>query len=186
MAVAAIALLHVVLVLALLRSAQAPDTRHEAPAVATVAFAFIAAPASPVPEEKSAPPPIAAPRLRPRHAIVVAREVAPQPALTIIVQESPPGSEAPPPPAQAREQEEGRLDMDSLRAAARQVDSERSPEARRASAQLRGMDDTALSRAVQRAKLPDCQTKYAGGEKVNLLLLVPLAIDTITGKGCRW
>ena len=178
-----IALLHVLLVLALLRSAQAPDARHEEPEVDYIAFAFIAAPRPPVTVEKPAPPPVTAPSVRPRPARVVRRDTAPQPALTIIEQESPPSTVAQPEPALAQE---GRLDMDSLRAAARQVDSERGPGTRHESEPLRAMDDTALSRAVQRAKLPDCQTKYAGGQKVNLLLLVPLAIDTVTGKGCRW
>jgi len=73
--------------------------------------------------------------------------------------------------------------MEALRAAARQVDSERGPAAPEP---LRASDDSELSRAVRRAKRPDCQTKYAGGEKADILLLIPLAIDTITGKGCKW
>lgn len=40
--------------------------------------------------------------------------------------------------------------------------------------------------AVRQAKRPDCQTKYSGGEKANLLLLIPLAIETITDKACKW
>jgi len=77
----------------------------------------------------------------------------------------------------------GRIDMESLRAVARQVDTEHGPVGLEP---LRASDDSELSRAVRRAKVPDCQTKYAGGEKANILLLIPLAIDTITGKGCNW
>ncbi len=73
--------------------------------------------------------------------------------------------------------------MESLRAAARQVDSEHGPVGL---APLRASDDSDLSRAVRRAKHPDCQTKYSGGTEVNLLLLIPLAIETVTGKGCKW
>jgi hypothetical protein len=176
-----ITLLHVLLVLAFLRSGQAPDARHDDQTADYIAFAFIAAPKTPLAVEKPEPPPPTAPRMRPRPALVPAREAAPQPAPVGVVQASPPGTDAQPAPvAQAR------LDMQSLRAAARQVDSERSPDAGHESGQLRAMDDTGLARAVQRAKTPDCQTKYAGGEKANLILLIPLAIDTITGKGCKW
>ena len=181
-----IALLHVLLVLALLRSAQAPDARHEEREVDDIAFAFIAAPKPQVPVEKSTPPPVVAPSVRPRPAAVVAREVASQPASMTIVQEPAPDTEAQPAPAPAPER---RLDMDSLRAAARRVDSERTPAAtggRRESEQLRSMDDTALARGVQRAKRPDCQTKYSGGTSLNLLALIPLAIETVTDKGCKW
>jgi len=174
-----IVLLHVLLVVALVRSAQAPDARQAEQPADYIAFAFIAAPTPPVVVEMSASPPVTAPSVRPQPAIV-AREAMPQPEPMGIVQDSPPSADTPPLAP------EGRLDMASLRAAARQVDSERALEARRESQQLRGMEDTALSRAVERATVPDCQTKYAGGEKANILLLVPLAIDTLTGKGCNW
>jgi hypothetical protein len=83
----------------------------------------------------------------------------------------------------------GKLDMESLRGLARQVEKERLPTALErllTAEQLRGADDNNLSRAIKRAKNPDCQKKYAGGTDVNLLLLIPLAIDTITGTGCTW
>jgi len=79
--------------------------------------------------------------------------------------------------------------MESLRGLARQVEKERVPTALErvgTAEQLRGSDDTNLSRAIKKAKNPDCQKKYAGGTNVNLLLLIPLAIDTITGTGCTW
>ncbi len=79
--------------------------------------------------------------------------------------------------------------MEGLRIAARQVDSERVPtalERLREAEQLRSEDDSKLARGIKKAKRPNCQTAYAGGEKANPLLLIPLAIDTITGKGCKW
>lgn len=181
---ALIALLHVLMVLALLKFAQAPDARDQTKPVDYIAFAFIAAPKTPVLVEEATPLPIIVPSVRPRPAAVM-REVEPAPALITIVQESPPSTET----QQPAPVPERRLDMDSLRAAARQVDSDRTPTAmggRRESEQLRNVEDTALSRGIQRAKRPDCQTKYSGGTSLNLLALIPLAIETVTDKGCKW
>lgn len=183
---ALIALLHVLMVFVLLKFAQAPDARDQARPVDYIAFAFIAAPKTPVPVEKAAPPPVIVPSVRPRPAAAAAvREVDPAPALITIVREAPPSAET----QQPAPVPERRLDMDSLRASARQVDSDRTPTAmggRRESEQLRNVEDTALSRGIQRAKRPDCQTKYSGGTSLNLLALIPLAIETVTDKGCKW
>lgn len=73
--------------------------------------------------------------------------------------------------------------MESLRAVARQVDSEFGPVGLEP---LRASDDSDLSRAVRKAKRADCQIKYSGGTEANLLLLIPLAIETLTDKGCKW
>lgn len=73
--------------------------------------------------------------------------------------------------------------MESLRAVARQVDSESEPVGIEP---LRASDDSQLARAVRKAKRPDCQTKYSGGTSFDVLLLIPLAIETITDKGCKW
>ena len=43
-----------------------------------------------------------------------------------------------------------------------------------------------LGRAIEKAKRPPCTKKYSGGTSINLILLIPLAIDTITDKGCKW
>lgn len=183
---ALIALLHVSMVFVLLKFAQAPDARDPTRPVDYIAFAFIAAPKTPVTVEKAAPPPIIVPSVRPRLAATAAvREVDPAPAPITIVQESPPSAET----QQPTPVPERRLDMDSLRAAARQVDSDRTPTAMggwREAEQLRNVEDTALSRGIQRAKRPDCQTKYSGGTSLNLLALIPLAIETVTDKGCKW
>ena len=79
--------------------------------------------------------------------------------------------------------------MESLRGLARQVEKERVPTALervRTAEQMRARDDNKLSRAINEAKRPDCQTKYSGGDKLDLIRLIPLAIDTITDTGCKW
>jgi hypothetical protein len=191
--VAFIVLAHVLFVLALLHYAS-PRPDNASTPVDYVAFAFIVAPEKPVPvpapQARSAPPPVAVPTVRPpRIATSRAMPASPEP-ITIIAppQETPSAAPAEtttaPAPAPT-----GKLDMESLRGLARQVEKERVPTALervRTAEQLRGADDNNLSRAIKRAKNPDCQKKYAGGTNVNLLLLIPLAIDTITGTGCTW
>ena len=81
------------------------------------------------------------------------------------------------------------LDMDQLRAAARGIERSRvlSPLDRvRLAEQVRSSDDNAMARAVKKAERADCKTAYGGGEKMNLFMLIPLAIDTVTNTGCKW
>jgi len=193
--VAFIVLAHVLFVLALVHYAS-PRPDNASTPVDYIAFAFIVAPEKPVPppapmpQARSAPPPVAVPAVRPpRIAASRATPASPEP-ITIITppQETPSATPAEtttaPAPAPT-----GKLDMESLRGLARQVEKERVPTALervRTAEQLRGADDNNLARAIKRAKNPDCQKKYAGGTDVNLLLLIPLAIDTITGTGCTW
>jgi len=193
--VAFIVLAHVLFVLALLHYAS-PRPDNASTPVDYIAFAFIVAPVKPVPppapipQARSAPPPVAAPTARPpRIATPRAMPASPEP-ITIIAppQETPSATpvETTTAPAPAPT---GKLDMESLRGLARQVEKERVPTALervRTAEQLRGADDNNLSRAIKRAKNPDCQKKYSGGDKLNLILLIPLAIDTITGTGCTW
>jgi hypothetical protein len=195
--VAFIVLAHVLFVLALLHYAS-PRPDNASTPVDYIAFAFIVAPEKPVPvpapQARSAPPPVAFPTVRP-HRIVTLRAMpaSPEP-MTIIAPSEQAASPTPtesvtaPAPGSAPAPT-GKLDMESLRGLARQVEKERVPTALervRTAEQLRGADDNNLSRAIKRAKNPDCQKKYAGGTNVNLLLLIPLAIDTITGTGCTW
>jgi hypothetical protein len=191
--IAFIVLEHVLFVLALVHYASPRPDNDSAP-VDYIAFAFIVAPEKPVPvpvpQARSAPPPVAVPTVRPpRIATPRATPASPEP-ITIITppQENPSATPAEtttaPAPAPT-----GKLDMESLRGLARQVEKERVPTALervRTAEQLRGADENNLSRAIKRAKNPDCQKKYAGGTNANLLLLIPLAIDTITGTGCTW
>jgi len=191
--VAFIVLAHVLFVLALLHYAS-PRPDNVSTPVDYIAFAFIVAPVkpTPVPQAGSAPPQVSVQVVRPpRTATQRAMPASPEP-MTIIAapEETPTATPAEtttaPAPTPATT---GKLDMESLRGLARQVEKERVPTALervRTAEQLRGADDTNLSRAIKRAKNPDCQKKYAGGTDANLLLLIPLAIDTITGTGCTW
>ena len=189
--VAFIVLAHVLFVLALVHYASPrPDT--DSTPVDYIAFAFIVVPEKPVPvpQARSAPPPVSVQVVRPpRIATPRAMPASPEP-MTIIAppQETPTATPAETTTAPASAPA-GKLDMESLRGLARQVEKERVPTALervRTAEQLRSADDTNLSRAIKRAKNPDCQKKYAGGTDANLLLLIPLAIDTITGTGCTW
>ena len=189
--VAFIVLAHVLFVLALVHYAS-PRPDNASTPVDYIAFAFIVAPVkpTPVPQARSAPPPVAVPAVRPPRIVTTRPTPASPEPITIITppQETPsatPG-ETTTAPASAPT---GKLDMESLRGLARQVEKERVPTALervRTAEQLRGADDNNLARAIKRAKNPDCQKKYAGGTNANLLLLIPLAIDTITGTGCTW
>jgi len=189
--VAFIVLAHVLFVLALVHYAS-PRPDNASTPVDYIAFAFIVAPEKPVPapmpQARSAPPPVSVQIVRPpRIATQRAMPASPEP-MTIIAapQETPSATPAETTTAPAPS---GKLDMESLRGLARQVEKERVPTALervRTAEQLRGSDDNNLARAIKRAKNPDCQKKYAGGTEANLLLLIPLAIDTITGTGCTW
>jgi hypothetical protein len=194
-----IVLAHVLFVLALVHYASPRPDNANMP-VDYIAFAFIVAPERPVPppapmpQARSAPAPVSVQIVRPpRIATQRAMPASPEP-MTIIAapQETPSATPAEtttaPAPAPAPAST-GKLDMESLRGLARQVEKERVPTALervRTAEQLRGADDTNLSRAIKKAKNPDCQTKYSGGDKLDLIRLIPLAIDTITGTGCTW
>lgn len=193
--VAFIVLAHVLFVLALLHYAS-PRTDNASTPVDYITFAFIVAPEKPVPppapmpQARSASPPVAAHVVRSaRIATPRATPASPEPITIITPQQETPSAmpaETTTAPAPAPT---GKLDMESLRGLARQVEKERVPTALervRTAEQLRGADDNNLARAIKRAKNPDCQKKYAGGTDANLLLLIPLAIDTITGTGCTW
>jgi len=189
--IAFIVLAHVLFVLALVHYAS-PRPDNASTPVDYIAFAFIVAPEkpAPVPQARSAPPPVAIQVVRPpRIATQRAMPASPEPMTIIAAPQETPSvttAETTTAPASAPT---GKLDMESLRGLARQVEKERVPTALervRIAEQLRGADDNNLARAIKRAKNPDCQKKYAGGADANLLLLIPLAIDTITGTGCTW
>jgi hypothetical protein len=180
------ALVHVLLAMTLLRHPGMQERDVDNTQQQYLDFAFIPAAKTPAPPTAIAPPVLARPtRLRPVAPVRQETEAAPLLVSEPMMAES--TEVAAPQPATAQPK---RFDMDSLRAAARQVESERLPtplERQRESEQMRGADDSELARAVRRAKRPDCQTKYAEGRTtVNLLLLIPLAIETITDKGCKW
>lgn len=186
---ALIVLAHVLFVLALVHYASPRPDNHSTP-VDYIAVAFIVAPVKPVLQARSATPPVAVPAVRrPRIATPRAMPASPETMTIIALPEETPSAapaETATTPASAPT---GKLDMESLRGLARQVEKERVPtalERARTAEQLRARDDTRLSRAISEAKRPDCQTKYSGGDKLDLIRLIPLAIDTITGTGCNW
>lgn len=184
-----IVLAHVLFVLALVHYASPRPDSHSTP-VDYIAFAFIVAPVKPVLQARSVPPPVVVPVVRaPRIATPRAMPASPEPMTIIALPEETP-SAAPAETATAPASAPNvKLDMESLRGLARQVEKERVPtalERARTAEQLRARDDTRLSRAISEAKRPDCQTKYSGGDKLDLIRLIPLAIDTITGTGCNW
>lgn len=183
---ALIVLAHVVLVAAFLNHGGMQDRMKESGPTSYIAFAFIPAPAPAQPTPADEALTITPAHRRAAPAAKLERTSAP-----VFTVPAAPASEAPAvtetQPAAATAQP--RLDLASLRASARQIDSERvatPSERQQEQEQLRALDDSNLARAVRQAKRPDCQTKYSGGEKANLLLLIPLAIETITDKGCKW
>jgi len=190
--VAFILLAHVLFVLALVHYAS-PRPDNDSAAVDYIAFAFIVAPVKPTPvaqAHSAPPPPVSVQVVRPpRIATQRAMPASPEPMTIIAAREETPTAtpaETTTAPASAPT---GKLDMESLRGLARQVEKERVPTALervRTAEQLRARDDTKLSRAISEAKRPDCQTKYSGGDKLDLIRLIPLAIDTITDTGCKW
>lgn len=182
---ALIALVHILFVLALLHFTGARVDTDRTPAD-YIAFVFIPAPAKSSPEVRSAPasvvipatrpPRIATPREQPAFSAPAPIDIAPQAA-------------APDAPPQAAPAATGKLDMESLRSAARQVEKERVPtalERLRTSEHMQAREESSLSRKISEAKRPDCQTKYSGGTSLDLIRLIPLAIDTITDTGCKW
>lgn len=167
---------HVLLAFALLQHGGAAQRGPDPAPAEYIELAFIAAPRMQAPVV--APPPLVVPRLPVRRAVATPSiELAPVAVPVPAAMDTASTEET------VAMAQEGRMDMESLRAAARQVDSERTPGALEP---LRASDDSGLARAVRKAKRPDCQTKYSGGTSFDVLLLIPLAIETMTDKGCKW
>ncbi|MEW7850407.1 hypothetical protein AB2N08_17070 [Massilia aurea] len=182
---ALIALAHVLFVFALLHYASPRIDTDSAPADYMM-LALIPAPTKPAPQARSAPPSGVVPATRPRRTTTPHVQQAPPESVLVLAM---PQASVPDALTEAAPPATGKLDMESLRGAARQVEKERVPtalERLRTSEQMHARDDNKLSRAVNEAKRPDCQTKYSGGTSLNLVMLIPLAIDTITDTGCKW
>jgi len=175
-----IGLAHLALVAALLHHANRPRIEDTGP-VEYMSYIVVPTPAAPKVEERAAsirPPPVR--RSRPSVTRVDA-----EPAMTIVpATESAalqtPSEEVAPSP---------KLDMATLRAEARRVTRDYAPEpfeqVRAAESRLEA-EKKDLGRAIANTKRPPCTKKYSGGEKLNLIALIPLAIDTITDTGCKW
>ena len=191
--VAVIVLLHVLMAALLLRHAATPQRDDDGKPASYIAFAFIAAPKPAPPAAQAVPVPVMV--TPPVRRTAPAKKVAsapipmaprPAPEAAVVAPEAPATR---PDSAQAAQAPHPGIDMAALRASARQIDSERVPtaqERREGPEQLLSTDDSKLARAVREAKRPDCQKKYSGGTSLNLILLIPLAIETITDKGCKW
>ena len=180
---ALIVLAHLVFFAVLIRYAGAPSTRDEQGAARYVSFVLLPEKAGPAPAEVVAVRP---PLPRKRMAAVQREEAAPAQAVQApATQDAAPEPEA----SEVVVSQGNRLDMEALRSAARQADRERVPtalERLREAEQMRSQDDSPLVRGIQRAKRPNCQTAYSGGDKLNLIMLIPLVVDTVTDKGCKW
>ena len=180
-----IALAHILFVLALLHFTGARIDTDSTPAD-YIAFVFIPAPAKSSPEVRSAPASVVIPATRPRRIAAPRDQPASSAPAPIVIA---PQAVAPDAPPQAATAATGKLDMESLRSAARQVEKERVPtalERLRTAEQMQAREESSLARKISEAKRPDCQTKYSGGTSLDLIRLIPLAIDTITDTGCKW
>jgi hypothetical protein len=129
--------------------------------------------AAPAPAARPAPAAHAA-ASRPRPARATLQAIAPSPAAA---------EATPEPAAPAAEPSDGApsLDMAALRATARAV--ARSEAAAVPGTQLKATQDEKLGRDIDRSRRGDCQTKYAGA---GILAVIPLAVATVTGTGCKW
>ncbi|MES2316550.1 MAG: hypothetical protein V4631_03570 [Pseudomonadota bacterium] len=159
-------------------------TPQEQPARADyVALTFVkASPASPAREARSVPRATPAPRRPAPPARPTRRFVGQQPErVSEPITAAPETVEAP--------RSAPRFDMESLRAAARDNESKRvaTPlERANEGYAIRAADDSAMARAVKKAERADCRSAHGGGKNFNILALVPLALDTASGKGCKW
>ena len=179
---ALIILAHLAFFAILLRYAGTPPLRDETGPADYIEFVLVPAKARPKPVEAATPAPV------PRKRKATTAQAAPAPASsdTVAVPSVPEPQESSPEQAVAQGKQ---LDMDALRATARRVAREHVPEpfeqVRAAESRLEA-EKNDLGRAIEKAKRPPCTKKYSGGTSMNLILLIPLAIDTITDKGCKW
>ncbi|UVW29070.1 hypothetical protein [Massilia sp. H6] len=175
---ALIVLVHIAVTIALIRYAGTPSVRDNPASTVEIVSTIIPIMATPLAQAVVAHAPASS--LRPRRA--AAHRVRPAPPAPVPIPASR-APEAPSPVSEGQPAPPQNFDMEGWRNAARQLESERVPTARQ---HLREADDSTLARDIKKANRPNCQSAYAGGKKANLLVLIPLAIDTVTGKGCKW
>jgi len=175
-----IVLAHLLLIAALLQHANPPRLEDTGP-VEYMSYIVVQKPAAPRVEERTAP--VTPPPVRRSRPSVIRTEA--EPAMTIV-----PATESAAVQAAAEEAAPSpKLDMAALRADARRAGKDYAPEpfeqVRAAESRLEA-EKKDLGRAIANTKRPPCTKKYSGGEKLNLIALIPLAIDTITDTGCKW
>ena len=98
----------------------------------------------------------------------------------------PRGALAAPPPAQATPGSAPRIDLDAVRQRAREIAREGSGPRTLLPLNVRGREDsrTKEQQAFDKAlKRPDCRDAYAS---LGLAAVVPLLLDTVSEKGCKW
>lgn len=180
-----IGLVHLLLIAALLHHANSAKHEETGP-VEYMSYIVVPKPAVPVVQEPvlpTAPPPAR----RSRPSIVTAE--APQAPNNIPAPDPAEAQAEPAAPAPASAAPSAKLDMAALRADAGRMSRAYVPEpfeqVRAAESRLEA-EKRDLGRAIEKAKRPPCTKKYSGGTSMNLILLIPLAIDTITDKGCKW
>lgn len=179
-----IGLLHLVLLAALLHHANSSRPEDSGP-VEYMSLILVPKTATPPIQPPAAPPP---PVRRSRTSADIAEPVPilkaiPAPAPSDTQQD--PVAEAPAPSASPSP----KLDMAALRADAGRISkdyvAEPFEQVRAAESRLEAEKNN-LGRAIEKAKRPPCTKKYSGGTSLNLILLIPLAIETVTDKGCKW
>jgi len=179
-----IVLAHLVLIAALLHHANRPRFEDTGP-VEYMSYIVVPKPAAPRVEERAAP--VTPPPVRRSRPPVIRAEA--EPAMTIVPATESAAMQLSPEAAAPSASPSPKLDMVALRADARRAGKDYAPEpfeqVRAAESRLEA-EKKDLGRAIANTKRPPCTKKYSGGEKLNLIALIPLAIDTITDTGCKW
>lgn len=178
-----IGLAHIALVAALLHHANSSRPEDAGP---VEYMRFILVPKTVTPPVQEAAPPSPVRRSRPPVDIAGTAPVLKSiPASEPTDAQADPVAEAPAPSASPSP----KLDMAALRADAGRISKDYVPDSfeqvRAAESRLEA-EKNDLGRAIEKAKRPPCTKKYSGGTSLNLILLIPLAIETVTDKGCKW
>lgn len=180
-----IGLLHLVLLAALLHHANSSRPEDSGP-VEYMSFIPVPKTATPPVQPPAAPPP---PVRRSRPSADIAETAPILKAIPVPeaaeAQAVAPEAQAPAPSASPSP----KLDMAALRADAGRLSkdyvAEPFEQVRAAESRLEA-EKNDLGRAIEKAKRPPCTKKYSGGTSMNLINLIPLAIETVTDKGCKW
>lgn len=123
--------------------------------------------------------------------------VAPRPRASapVVPRDAEPASDPPAPAAQAAEplapptagdmQQAAPIDMEAWRTAARDYERtrERSPIEKHREQLRREQHRDAAADAMAKAARGDCRSAYAG---LSLLAVIPIIVDTVRDKGCKW
>lgn len=161
----------------------APGAGQADPHITYAELRFVVPTPEPVrpPPEEVAPPPAPRPRgpalVRPREAEPVAAAPAAEPAELL-------PAEAP--TAQAGEaQQAPTIDMEALRMAARDYERtrERSPIEKHREQLRREQHRDAAAEAIGKSARASCGSAYGS---LGLLAVIPLIVDTVRDKGCKW